>query len=208
VSLNVMGFLMQRQNRPAEALPFLLEAFDVSMVVLGEDHPDRLVLLINMGSLSKQLNHPDDAEKYFKEAIERVSRTLGQDHPYYLAPVQSLGDLLVEQKRFAEVIELLSGAEAACRRAAAIRDNGALSRLLLNLGIARSAEQDFKAAEADLTEAYTSFSEGMGPTSRRVRECIGALVALYTAWHAADPQGGYDSRITEWNQKIPDSTAD
>jgi tetratricopeptide (TPR) repeat protein len=201
-----MSFLMQRQNRPAEALVFLREAFGVSSVVLGEDYPDRLVLLINMGSLSTQLEQPEDAESYFKDAIERVRRTLGEDHPYFLPPVQSLGDLLVKQQRFAEAVELLSGAETACRKKAAIRDDGALGRLLLNLGIARSAMLDLQAAEANLIEAHALLLERTGPTSSRVRQGASALVALYTAWLAAEPDAGYEAKIAEWSQKLQDAT--
>jgi tetratricopeptide (TPR) repeat protein len=205
ISYNVMGFLMQRQNRPAEAIVFLREALDVSIVVLGEDHPDRLVLLINMGSLSQQLDKPDDAEMYFKDAIERTTRALGVDHPYFRAAAQNLGDLLVRQQRYPETVDLLAGLESVFRQAAAIRNDGALSRLLLNLGIARTATQDFETAAANLTEAHGLFSKSLEPTSPRVRQSAEALMTLYSAWHAAVPKAGHDAKLTEWNQKLQDT---
>ncbi|TVQ60959.1 MAG: serine/threonine protein kinase [Phycisphaerales bacterium] len=206
ISYNVMGFLMQRQNRPAEAVVFLREALNASIEVFGEDHPERLVLLINMGSLSTQLDQPDDAETYFRDAIERVTRTLGEDHPYFAPAVQSLGDLLLKQQRYSEVVDLLSTSEPAFRRSAAIRDTGALARLLLNLGVARSGIQDFHAAEAKLTEAYTLFLNAMGPTSHRVQQCVEALITLYTAWHASEPQAGHDATIVTWTKTLQDAT--
>jgi tetratricopeptide (TPR) repeat protein len=193
-----MSFLLQRQDRLEEALSYLREAFEVSASVVGEDHPDHLVLLINMGSLAARLERPDQAEAYFREAIERVTRTLGEDHPYFLPPVQSLGDLLVRQSRYSDAVELLSGSESACRRNAAIRDDGALARLLLNLGTARAETGAFAQAEANLVEAYTAFSMSHSPTSTRVRQCAEALVRLYSAWHAAEPEEGHDVKLTEW----------
>ncbi len=205
VSFNVMGFLMQRQNRASEAMSYLREAFDVSGSIRSEDHPEHLVLLINVGSLAAQLGDAEQAERSFREAIERVTRTLGEDHPYFGPAIQSLGDLLVRERRFAEAVELLSGAEGAFRRKAAIRDDGALARLLLNLGVARAETGAFSQGEANLIEAHTAFATSISPTSPRVRQCADALVRLYGAWHAAEPEGGHDVRLAEWVQRRADA---
>ena len=36
----------------------------------------------------------------------------------------------------------------------------------------------------------------------RIGEALERLVELYTAWHAAEPDKGYDAKAVEWQQKL------
>ena len=34
-------------------------------------------------------------------------------------------------------------------------------------------------------------------------KCIERLISLYSAWHAAEPEEGYDAKAAEWRAKLP-----
>lgn len=197
-----MGFLMRKQNRPAEAEPFLRQALDASRTVLGEDHPDRMVFLINMGTLSRDLRKPDQAEAYFREAVERCGRTVGADHPYTRAGIQNLGEVLLQEQRFSDAAQLLAEAEPSFRKAVAASDNGVLGTILLNLGKARVGLAQFPIAEANLIESHAIRVKAWGAAHKDTRDSLQALVDLYTAWEKAEPDNGYDAKAAEWRAKL------
>lgn len=41
----------------------------------------------------------------------------------------------------------------------------------------------------------------------RISEAIDRLIELYTAWHAAEPDKGYDAKAAEWQKKRNDFQA-
>ena len=66
--------------------------------------------------------------------------------------------------------------------------------------------KQFEAAEANLLEARTIFVKTRGEQHQDTRKCTQGIVDLYTAWHAAQPGKGYDTKAAEWKAKLPKDT--
>ena len=58
------------------------------------------------------------------------------------------------------------------------------------------------AAEKDLLEAHPLFVSSRGERHKETRECVQALVALYSARQAAEPGGGWDREVSSWSAKL------
>ena len=73
------------------------------------------------------------------------------------------------------------------------------------LGESIAAQSRFAEAEPLLTEA----AEQINPPAeigeigvQRTSEAIQRVVDLYTSWHAAEPDKGYDANAAEWQAKL------
>jgi hypothetical protein len=73
--------------------------------------------------------------------------------------------------------------------------------LLMRPGKARTGLNQFGAAEANLLEAHPLWVKTRGEAHKDTRNCIQAIVDLFTAWHAAQPDKGYDAKAAEWKAK-------
>ena len=197
IAYNVMGFVLQRQDRAAEAEQFLRAALEASAATLGEDHPDRLIFLINYSTLAKSLGKLDEAEQYLAEACERTSRVLGLDHPTTRASFRNYIDLLIQQKRFAECLDVIKRFEPSERKAAEADDGAALARLKKNFGMCNIAIGQFAIAEPALLEAQPVLLKS-NPTGKSTIACVQALIDLYTGWDSAEPNKGHDSKAAQW----------
>ena len=77
-----------------------------------------------------------------------------------------------------------------------------VSKSLKNLGRARTGLGQFADAEANLLEAHAVFVQTRGESHKDTVHCTSAIVELYDAWHAAEPDQGYDARGAEWKTKL------
>jgi non-specific serine/threonine protein kinase/serine/threonine-protein kinase len=209
-SINNLGFLLQKQGKPADAEKYYREALGKKRRVLGDDHPSTLRSVANLGLVLEDQHKLDEAEAFFREAMEAYRRVLGDDHPDTLGSVSNLARLLIKQGNHTETAALLVPAEAVFRRTYTDSDESALARFLVALGRARVGlgfePGRFALAEANLMEAHSIFVETRGAAHEDTQGCVQGLVDLYDAWHAADPDGGYDARAAAWRDVLAEST--
>jgi serine/threonine protein kinase/tetratricopeptide (TPR) repeat protein len=198
-SINNMGVLLWKQGKLDQAEPYLREAMEKCRRVLGDDHCDTLRSINNMGVLLWNQGKLDQAAVYLREAMERYRLVLGDDHPKTLRSISDMGTLLQTQGRSVEAIELLALAEPLARLAFTGTDAASLARLLDPLGQARAAIGEFDEASANLTEAFDLV---MGANGAIGVDVLTALVKLYDAWHAAEPDQGHDVEAAEWRAKL------
>ena len=52
-------------------------------------------------------------------------------------------------------------------------------------------------------EAYGILMGSVGPDNEYTKQAIESFVNLYTAWHEAEPDKGYDAKAEEWRAKLP-----
>jgi len=206
VAANVMGYVLLVQKKPAQAEPYVREAIKISRRINGEEHQDTLTYIHNLGKLLIDQNKFNEAEAGFRFVIEKSGRTLGEAHPITISSMSYLGLLLNEQKHFAEAAALLTKAEPTARKTTGAAGERALGFLLTRLGTARTGLKQFEAAEANLLEARTIFVKTRGEQHQDTRKCTQGIVDLYTAWHAAQPGKGYDTKAAEWKAKLPKDT--
>jgi tRNA A-37 threonylcarbamoyl transferase component Bud32 len=117
------------------------------------------------------------------------------------------GSALVAQGKYADALALLAPMEDLMRKrgnaGVLVRaSNGwLLARFLLALGSAHLGLHDYVSAEKALTDACT-IAAIFGPGAKEARDCARARVDLYTAWNAATPGKGYDTKADEWRQTL------
>jgi hypothetical protein len=114
------------------------------------------------------------------------------------------GKRLVDDGRFAEAVDLLAPQEGLIRQFFN-KDNSELWRVpgyLAALGKARAALHQYPTAKANLTEACETFAAYGLPYKAVTRDCMQALISLYTAWDAAEPNKGHNAHAAEWKQKL------
>ena len=92
--LNNMGFLLNTMGKREEALPYYRKALEGCHRVLGDDHPNTLVLIGNIGQLLEAMGEHDEAMPYTHQALEGCRRVLGNDHSRTLLVINNMGVLL------------------------------------------------------------------------------------------------------------------
>ncbi len=199
---NNLGSLLENQGKPDEAEPLFREALEKRRRVLGEEHKDTANSANGLGALLRDQGKLDEAEPYIRDSLKIRQRLLGEEHKDTLSSVINLAMLHQAQGKQTETIELLVPIDAAARKALVGPDSWRLGRLLMTLGTTHTVLGEFAAAEANLAEAQPIFVQSRGPTNKDTRECTQAIVDLYTAWHSAEPDKGYDTKAAEWKTKL------
>lgn len=203
-SIDNLGNLLASQGKLAEAEEYVRAGLERRRSGLGDDHPNTLSSLQNLGNVLLLQGKLSESEPYLLEAWERSGRVLGEAHPTTLGAVNSLGALRIAQNRFAEARNLLSPAESKTREVFTGTNTFRIAKLLMNLGSAHAGLGDRKTAEALLIEAQSIFALNSGPLPKDRGDCLQALIALYTAWHVAEPNQSYDTEASKWRKVLED----
>ncbi|HEX8876014.1 MAG TPA: tetratricopeptide repeat protein [Phycisphaerales bacterium] len=204
---NNLGALLQSQGKVEAAEPHFRKSLEARRRVLGDEHPETLAAMHNLGSILLQRGLLTEAESLLRPALDISTRVLGDSHPTSLVLAVGLGRCLERQSRHREAIDLLGQIEPPAR--AAFRDANArrLADLLVTLGRARLALlaktdiQAFREIADSLLEAHEILTKARGSTHADTIDCGQAIVDLYTAWHAAEPDAGHDAKALQWKTK-------
>ncbi len=201
-SINNLSTLLQARGDLAGAEALILEALEKRRRILGPDHFDTLVSLNNLASVLYKQGNFARSEAASREVLAGTRRIVGDEHPFTLTGAVNLARALQAQDRFAESLEILVPALPTARH---VFTGGYAVRLgmwLSLVGRARIKVGDFVGAEASLREAeeiYRPLDPAIAAAPDvRFRD----FVNLYTAWHLAEPAGGYDRLTAEWQQKL------
>jgi eukaryotic-like serine/threonine-protein kinase len=197
-----MGMLRLRQRRLDEAETFFKDALRRRRHLLGDETKLTLASLRSVGSVLYELHKLAEAEVIMREALATSRRVLGEEHEDTLRGLTGLGTVLSEQHKYTDVVALLEPAEPAVRKVFLPTDTRRLARLLLALGVARTALGQHAAAEPSLVEALELFKHN--PASRVRDEVLGSqsLVDLYVAWDQAEPGKGYGGKAAAWKRTL------
>jgi eukaryotic-like serine/threonine-protein kinase len=207
VSINNMGFLLRLQGRLAEAEPYHREALEGRRRMLGEDHLSTLTSMNNMGALLEDQGKLNEAELYYRQALEGRRRALGDDHPSTLISLNNMGSLLRNIGKLDEAESL--GSEAVARgRTALPPGHWYLGIFLGNHAHTLAKMTRFRQSEEQALEAYAIVNAALGPSHDRTKALIQQLADLYDAWHAAEPDQGYDAKAEQWRARLPQQEED
>ncbi len=202
LSISSTAFSLRRMGKLDESLLYYREALEGQRRVLGNDHPNTLISISSMGDLLLSMGRLDEASGYLQEALEGGRRVLGDGHSNTLISTRQMGALLLDQSKPGDAIALLAPAEDGARRAFGGANSRRLGRFLRVLGRARASIGAFETAQANLLEAGTILREARGATTKDRETTLTALVELYEAWHAAEPEQGYDREADKWREKL------
>ncbi len=201
-TLGNLGRFLQAVDRLGEAEPVLRETLEKKRRVRGVDHPDTLTSINNYGVVLESLGRFAEAETYYRDAMEKCRRVLGEEHPNTFITTINTGGALQARGKNAEAVKLLDGVEPAARKAFTGANARWVAKLLTRRGKARTALGSLDAAGKDLLEAWPLFVSSRGEKHRETRECVEALVDLYTAKRAAEPGGGWERDVATWAAKL------
>ncbi|MFG0285561.1 MAG: tetratricopeptide repeat protein [Phycisphaerales bacterium JB039] len=198
------GLVLHFMGEDDQAVAHLGEALDGFRRVLGDHHLDTLITTNMMGFILTEMHRFSEAEAYCRAAVEGKRQVLGDDHLDTLIAINNLGRLLRKMGRLSEAETL--GAEAvrgARARFAPTHDFRVAATW--QYGISLTSLRRFAEAEEALLEAYSgAVARTHGrPDHPAVGQYCQAVIDLYSAWDAAEPDQGYDLKAAEWRAKLP-----
>ena len=205
ITMDNLAALYFVQGRYDEAEPLFVTALEISKRVLSEEHPDTLDSMNNLALLYMNQGWFTRAEPLYIKTLEIRNRVLGEEHPRTLVSINNLAELYHSQARYEEAANLFAQALAGAREAwpASHWMTGAI---LGYYGKTLTALQRYEEAETALLEAHELITAALGPHHWRTTEQIQSLINLYSAWHEAEPDKGYDAKAAEWRAKLPEPT--
>jgi tetratricopeptide (TPR) repeat protein/tRNA A-37 threonylcarbamoyl transferase component Bud32 len=201
-----LGNLLVQARRLDEAEPLIREALAARRRVSGEEHPETLIALSNLGLLLERQEKLTEAEQLDRDALGKFRKVLGNDHPSTLNAIANLAGLLRTEGKPAEADPLYREALAGMERKlgkAHVRTASAR----MGLGRTLTDLNGFTDAEPELNEAQRVLSSAQGVPAARQKECLEALVKLYSSWDKADPAKGHDAKTAEWKAKLEAAAA-
>jgi tetratricopeptide (TPR) repeat protein len=201
-----LGNLLVQARRLDEAEPLIHEALAARRRVSGEEHPETLIALSNLGLLVEKQGKLAEAEQLDRETLGKFRKVLGDDHPNTLNAIANLASLLRAEGKPAEAEPLYREALAGMERKLG-KGHARTASLRLGLGRTLSDLNGFTDAEAELNEAERVISSAQGVPAGRQKECLEALVKLYSSWDKADPAKGHDAKAAEWKAKLEAAAA-
>jgi len=74
--------------------------------LLGEDHPNALLIMNNLASMYEEQGKLKEAEELEVQVIEGSEKALGREHPFTLTSIANLATIYSNQGRWKEVVEL------------------------------------------------------------------------------------------------------
>ena len=112
-----LGELNVRRGDYAKAKPLLEEAFALSAKQRGENNEDSAYILVSMGRAKEFAGDLNGAETAYRKSIE-IFRQLPQRYEVRMAiALANLGNVLSDERRYDEAIEVLSESERIAQKA-------------------------------------------------------------------------------------------
>jgi serine/threonine protein kinase/TolA-binding protein len=197
IGLRLLGEVLQEQGRVAEADQLYREALDRSRKILPSRHPNIADAINDFADLLQSQGKLAEAEPLVQEAFDIGRISLLPTHPTRLYTLQILAMLRRAQGRFAEAErfarESLDGRELTLGA-----DHWRSATARLRLGRIMTEQQCYPDAELALVAAELVLSTNQAAPVVQRDQCAEALFKLYSAWDAAEPGKGYDTKAAEW----------
>lgn len=188
-------------GRPEEGEALLRDVLERCERTRGREDEYTIAISLNVATSLLAQRRYDDAMHLATEAAATARHALGESHLHYFRAMDIQARILIEMGRFQEAEPLLREAVAAFveqmaeNRSGTVKARTNLGRVYINLS--RFAE-----AEAQLLQADRYFPTSLGATPDEHRRCIETIIALYDAWHAAEPTSGHDASAGRWRQRL------
>ncbi|MDF1838592.1 MAG: serine/threonine-protein kinase, partial [Planctomycetota bacterium] len=176
--------------------------------VLGPEHLYTAIVGNGLAQVLESRGSFEEAVSFRRSAIGPLTSTYGPTHGQPLDARAHLGRALKELGRPEEaLVELTTVLEAAH----SAPDSQPLDDVLLArirvwkaealVKLARFAEAEPLLLEAQEFAAESESEDGADPLGSTATDPIEALIQLYEAWHAAEPDSGHDSKAAKWRDR-------
>lgn len=171
-----LGFARMAAGDLEAAEASFLTGLEIRTESYGEDHPDVGTLHTALADLYQRMERPADAERHSRRALATLRATLPADHLEVAWGMETLGGILLEQKRISEAAPLL---EEAMEIAGKSVDPGNVffGVLLENVAELREAQDRWDEAGALRERATATYEAAYGPEHRYVAARLEGLAA-------------------------------
>ncbi|MCB1611087.1 MAG: serine/threonine protein kinase [Xanthomonadales bacterium] len=198
-----LSTVLKEAGKLDEAEEVSVKSVAASRRALGNEHPDTLTQIGLLAIIWERQGKLDEAEEAVTEVLATRNRLFGPDHPFVLKTIINYSDILNQQARFQETVDLLEPTEERVRNAFGTGSNRRrISQMLLNLGIARTGIGDFENAEPVLLEAHALWTNVPGSSKSDLRLRLTALCGLYDEWLRRDDSEALRTRAEHYRQLL------
>ncbi len=196
-----MGYLKQELGAFEEAEALYIESLETRRRVLGADHTDTVSSELNMANLYIERGDPELSEPLLLHAAEVRKRDLGESHPRTVNAYNNLASLYRRLGRLDEALHITEHLVGVMLPGLPARHSligsvwGEHARTLL--GLNRLPE-----AAAAALRSHDARVATYGPSHPTVESAARLIVAVFEAWHGADPEAGHDTTAEHWSSQI------
>jgi eukaryotic-like serine/threonine-protein kinase len=196
--MNNLALVYQLQRKYAQAEPLFSKALEGCRRVLGEEHPETLIITANLAVLYRNERRYAEAEPLFTNVLEMRLRVLGEEHPETLTSMNSLAALYMNQGTYAQAEPLYTKVLEVRRRVLG-EEHPSVLLSMNNLGLLYIRQGRYSLAQALLREALTSYEKTTPNAWRRydTQSLLGASLAGQKMYGEAEPLvvSGYEGML-------------
>jgi non-specific serine/threonine protein kinase/serine/threonine-protein kinase len=170
----------------------------------GREHPSTLETMSFLALLYRDHGKPDQAEPLYAEVLTGYRRQYGPSSLAVIGPLASLGDTLLQQRKYAEAEPLLRECLAICEQK--LPNSVLRFRAQGLLGASLAGQQKYAEAEPLLLGAYAGLRPGGSRWPGWVQEAFDRVVRFYKDWGQPEKAAAWRAeRLAEWDRELRDS---
>jgi non-specific serine/threonine protein kinase/serine/threonine-protein kinase len=207
-SRNDVGMLRLKQGDLAAAEDLLLSSHRWLLNHHGPGHLVPFESLDRLRILYEETNEPEAFAQLWHEIHDPIAGTPAAASPAALASLTRFGSLLLNQEKFSEARGILAPAEESAVQVLLTEDPLRCAEFLCNLCLALLGDEfdgAYGEIESRLNDAHQLALEAEGRSDPVSLSCQRALILLYSNWHEASPDGGFEEQLSHWQDTLRDS---
>jgi tetratricopeptide (TPR) repeat protein len=207
-SRNDVGRLRLKQGDLAAAEDLLLSSPRWLLNHHGPGHLVPFESLDRLRILYEETNEPVAFAQTWHEIHDPIAGTPAALSPAALASLTRFGSLLLKQEKFSEARGILAPAEESAVQVLLTEDPLRCAEFLCNLCLALLGDEfdgSHGEIESRLNDAYQLALEAADRSDPVSLSCQRALILLYSNWHEASPDGGFEEQLAQWQDTLRDS---
>ena len=201
--LKSMGKLFSARGKHAEAQPYYEEALAGFRRIYGNNSRNTLRVINELGVLFLKQKNLDKAKLLLEEGLEGRRRVMPDDHIQIAISYSNLG--WVHRELGDLEIAVFFGAEAI--RRCQDRKQWCIGFVNWKYSLTLVALNRFAEAEIHAKKAWSRLETWKHFSAEKKIEYIEGFVALYDAWHKAEPDAGHDQSATRWRAKLEEAAS-
>ncbi len=205
--LDLLSRVLFGLGKLEEARENMKESLALEYELHGEKTDFSIWLMANLGMVCHKLGSEEDARDYGSQALALSRELYGSEHETTLSLLSGMATICMRDEP--ERAESLLRECLANRIESMPERSWLIFETMSVLGEALTRQANFKEAEPLLVEADVGLNKDPREIPERaragrLREARERIVNLYDAWHAAEPEQGYDAKAAEWRAKLPE----
>jgi serine/threonine-protein kinase len=194
--LNILGLILYRQREFEQAERVYRRSLAIKRKHYDRPHPAVAAGMFNLTMLLRAKGDLDAAEALNRESLAMVRQIAGDDHSYVALHTGNLAITLQAKGECQEAVPHFQEAIAGIRRTLS-SEHVRIPPLQSHMGACLTALGRYAEAEPVLLESYHALDRAKKDVA--MREALGRLVTLYTAWNKPE-------KAAEYRALLPDST--